>query len=659
MLSFITAIANKLLRYTMDDQPQQPPQPQERKKRIATQLIDSQEPQEVDFNHFGLHYGDKQIKFANECGVLTRSMISINYRTWKKVLQGELEMLWLSIKRRWNIQNNKRKGDVLKICNTAWKSYKKRLIRDFMANGRDPIPIYPYLDPDTWKTFKKERSSKEFWAISEKARANAKLQKNPARLGLHGYRVSYYAPPGIQPTMTKLAEVESQISQGDWVPKPGEDSLTAVLGREHPGRTRAVGHTVGLRKAMQGNDKKKRKMHVKESMNEMRATIDDLTKQVAEVKAMMQESNKQVVDNVSPRVTKQVVEVKALMHESNKQVVDNVSPGVLNSSCDSMPALVEITNPTQCKLVLPYGALDQNCASGLVFPYGNGLIHSLPMPENHLKVLIDKINKDFQGLPIPVVTDEASNLQSVVGQIIQWPRNAIILTEIQGRKLKNSTPSSLQTTVGGCTKKNTLTPMNKSKPIELLQAEKFEFWIAREEILRLLNKRTLDVTILTVWQMNLHSISRLKNKCSFLNPHRILGADCQENPEAVINYIVDAMRINQGKQFLIAPYLQRSPIQKPMDTYYLLKKHVDSAFARYGKDTSNPISWTLAEWIRVKTKDCYTPSIDFAANPMVWTLVAYNSNSSDGVAANNIWCQNFPHDMRRRNYFTVVANTLA
>ena len=77
----------------MDDQPQQPPPPppQERKKRIATQLIDSQEPQEIDFNHFGLHYGDKQIMFANECGVLTRSMISINYRTWKKVPQGELE----------------------------------------------------------------------------------------------------------------------------------------------------------------------------------------------------------------------------------------------------------------------------------------------------------------------------------------------------------------------------------------------------------------------------------------------------------------------------------------------------------------------------------------------------------------------------------------
>lgn len=62
--------------------------------------------------------------------------------------------------------------------------------------------------------------------------------------------------------------------------------------------------------------------------------------------------------------------------------------------------------------------------------------------------------------------------------------------------------------------------MNKSKPIELLrerlknnplihvvaddgilETDKFEFWVAHDEILQLLNKRTLDVTILTVWEM--------------------------------------------------------------------------------------------------------------------------------------------------------------
>lgn len=87
----------------MNDQQQQPPQPPEqqppgRKKRTATQLKNSEEPQEIDFNHNGQHSGDNQIGFGNECGVLTRSHISINYQTWKKVPKAERDMLWLTIK---------------------------------------------------------------------------------------------------------------------------------------------------------------------------------------------------------------------------------------------------------------------------------------------------------------------------------------------------------------------------------------------------------------------------------------------------------------------------------------------------------------------------------------------------------------------------------
>lgn len=69
--------------------------------------------------------------------------------------------------RRWKFQNNEHKEDVLKVCNTAWKSFKKRLKRDFMDKERDPLPIFPYLDPGTWEKFKAERSSKEFKVCSD------------------------------------------------------------------------------------------------------------------------------------------------------------------------------------------------------------------------------------------------------------------------------------------------------------------------------------------------------------------------------------------------------------------------------------------------------------------------------------------------------------
>ncbi|CAH1436559.1 unnamed protein product [Lactuca virosa] len=90
--------------------------------------------------------------------------------------------------------------------------------------------------------------------------------------------------------------------------------------------------------------------------------------------------------------------------------------------------------PTPCELVLTYGELDQKCAKGLVFPYGNGLLHTLPLRENHLKVMIDDIDSRYENFPLPVMTKEVANLQGAVGTVIQWPRIAIILAKEQRAK---------------------------------------------------------------------------------------------------------------------------------------------------------------------------------------------------------------------------------
>ncbi|CAH1422031.1 unnamed protein product [Lactuca virosa] len=96
-------------------EPQPQPQPQPRKKRTTTRPIDHKEPQEVDFNNIGQHVGKKQSKFANECGVITRSMISVEYTSWKKVPIAQEDMLWSTIKKqkRWSILNDNRKKDYI------------------------------------------------------------------------------------------------------------------------------------------------------------------------------------------------------------------------------------------------------------------------------------------------------------------------------------------------------------------------------------------------------------------------------------------------------------------------------------------------------------------------------------------------------------------
>ena len=85
---------------------------------------------------------------------------------------------------------------------------------------------------------------------------------------------------------------------------------------------------------------------------------------------------------------------------------------------------------TKCDLVLPYGEMDQKCASGLVFPYNDGLIHSRALRKDHLKVMIDNVEENFKGLPIPVMTDEVSFLEKAIGTVIQWPRIAIKLAKV-------------------------------------------------------------------------------------------------------------------------------------------------------------------------------------------------------------------------------------
>lgn len=320
---------------------------------------------------------------------------------------------------------------------------------------------------------------------------------------------------------------------------------------------------------------------------------------------------------------------------------DDVSVRVQNNSCASTPtldALDAIKQPTSCELVFPYGDMSEKCAKGLVFPYGNGLIHSLPLRKNHLKVLIDEIDKNFENIPLPVKTMEVSKLQQAVGTTIQWPRDAIVVAKEQPKRQQTSTTSLPPTNTTVVMNKKMANQMNtKPKPIEILhgcfknnpivqvvaesghlQTGTYAFRVTLEEYARMLKKQTLDVSIITVWQLILHSMVRTRmNKCAFLNPYKILGEACQNNPEAVVSYLIDVMRLHHGNTFLIAPYLQnnnwvflvicprnrivyvldslRKPIEKSVDTNFLLKKHVDMALMKYVKATSPPIEWIYAE----------------------------------------------------------------
>ncbi|CAH1433786.1 unnamed protein product [Lactuca virosa] len=247
-----------------------------------------------------------------------------------------------SCHKRWKIHDEKRKAYVLMTCNHKWRSYKKRLKKNFLVNEnvRNPLETYSYLEKTALQKFKERISSKEFQDISEKARMSSMCNTNPARAGPHGYRGnkskweqekasgelpsqlyeiksersldyvlgrrsknesgSKIIPPNMEPIVKKLIDVQKEIFKGDLLPGPGEDLLTMAIGPEHPGRTRAVGHDIGLRKGMQGLDIKKRKARDKEAVSNMQVQLDQVMTELAELrtKFAMQESRNQVPNNV-------------------------------------------------------------------------------------------------------------------------------------------------------------------------------------------------------------------------------------------------------------------------------------------------------------------------------------------------------------------------
>lgn len=63
---------------------------------------------------------------------------------------------------RWNIRDDNRKTNVLKSCSSKWRAFKKRLKKIILANKRDPLQMYSFLEKSTLEKFKERILSKEF-----------------------------------------------------------------------------------------------------------------------------------------------------------------------------------------------------------------------------------------------------------------------------------------------------------------------------------------------------------------------------------------------------------------------------------------------------------------------------------------------------------------
>ncbi|KAJ9548632.1 hypothetical protein OSB04_021175 [Centaurea solstitialis] len=358
-----------------------------RRKRSVTLLKKHKKDPNIrlEYNEHGEVIGDFERRFSNWVGVTTRSMVSITEPSWDKVDDKVMALLWLAIKDHWNIEDDKYKIPVLKVAGTSWKNFKKDLNRKYHKQGRNPCVDYPYLDEKTWKAFCVMKSTKEFLAKSEEGRKNAALNTNPARLGSRGYRSNYdnwskemmepsdssallfliqderarnfllarrvrdadgilRIPTYLQELVDKIIEKDRQASEGLWIPEPGKDVLIAVLGPEHPGRTRGVSHTVGLKKTIPRILEKRRKSRTRmdidweEKRMDFEAECDEKRKNFAaemEEKRRIYRAEMEEKEKLLDAKIEKIMQLTSMLNTHD----GSLSPGKKKSSCGSMPCL--------------------------------------------------------------------------------------------------------------------------------------------------------------------------------------------------------------------------------------------------------------------------------------------------------------------------------
>ncbi|KAL4585211.1 hypothetical protein LXL04_009827 [Taraxacum kok-saghyz] len=610
-----------------------------RKKRSVTLIRNHSEEYlanlHVDFDEYGRPIGKNQFKFASYRGVTTRKRISILIDSWDVVDECDKDQLWLNIKNYWNIPDDKRTEDIktqtLKDCNTQWRAYKSRLLY-LWDNHIDPLGEYPYLEKKMWKNFLVLKSTEDFEEIRRKGSETAKKNKNHARLGSRGYRgmeskwneevnsgvtikghkiqskrARFYVfarrkrnqlgqlilTPETEPLADEIIQKDIEFSQREFSGSRS-DVLTEVIGPEHPGRTRGVGHNIGLKKSKIFNRKKKTpEQQMKERLEE--SMLNDSFYDKLKDKLIAD-----VVDKIVPVV------VTAVMQHME---VTNVSTSVGSKTSKTvLDELHNITDATDCELMLPYGTARPALAKGTVFPFADGLIHSVPLEADHLKVSIDLIYGNHQSFILPVSpVEEVHSLGDALHSFIQWPRDSIKL--IKKDKGPLTKPLPVSTEDAPILRDQLLVDVSVGSPQHVPQVQKrkqkqtvrkkvmpkkpqgprdrqiqslfnniqghftivsepgifndasLETTISKEAIIEMLNNEQLDISCILWYQMMLHSlmpISRMENKCAFVNPQEITSKRCEYDDKLetsfVITHLVDVMTFHKEKQFFLAPY---------------------------------------------------------------------------------------------------------
>ncbi|CAI9268975.1 unnamed protein product [Lactuca saligna] len=167
----------------------------------------------------------------------------------------------------------------------------------------------------------------------------------------------------------------------------------------------------------------------------------------------------------------------------------------------------------------------------------------------------------------------------------------------------------------------------------IFNAVSVETVISSVAIMEILKKEQLDISCILWYQIMLHSlmlVSRMDNKCGFINPQCITSTRCEYDDRGetdhVINDLVDVMNFHEEKQFFLAPYWERRHWMLIVIYPHQYKSYIlDSA-----RGTKTLKDYTIVEHVnKAVTRFKKTKTNKSCLCPMTWIFPKCNQQLSD------------------------------
>ncbi|KAF7145332.1 hypothetical protein RHSIM_Rhsim04G0083300 [Rhododendron simsii] len=250
--------------------------------KLKTIAVDGGSRIEVEFDKNGQPIGDGSIKLSSFLGPLVREIVPYTLSDWRKLPTGMAEILWQSVKVRFNLHEDWHREMVFRIMNEDWRASKSTLVRKVRnaLNEEERLKLQPdnIKSLQDWKDFVKEKTSEQFKVRSNKFKGMRQKQLELQHTMSHkGY--------------ARLTAELKDMERIEW-DKPNssstnlkEDALSQVLGPEKRGQLRTFGKGVTLTRLTilsqmngQFHELREENIQLKSEMADMKNTFDEWKK---------------------------------------------------------------------------------------------------------------------------------------------------------------------------------------------------------------------------------------------------------------------------------------------------------------------------------------------------------------------------------------------